>query len=215
MQDGGCSGIIVEGVPGSGKSTLIQQLRFERGFVDREQTSTFIYGEEITQRVLEPAYNQGKLNAHDHIRHLRSLLEPLQRYYAILDARGWGTSSKHQYVYLFERFHLTHVVYYSYVKWADVQSIDNKLSRLSAKILILTATPQVLRERIFEERNSRWLSYIKRYGSNREEILAHYRRRQSQFLSVAEKTSLPVKIVDTSETEPSDLAQLTTDYWLF
>ncbi len=209
-----CRGLVVEGVPASGKTTLIRQMRKGRRLAQMPQTSIFIIGEQITQRVLEPAYNRGELDCTDHIQHMKSIMQPIVQFSSLLAARGWQDASEHHCIFLLERFHLTHAVYYPYVKWDDVASIDDCLHRLGARLVVLTADEKALRDRLFAGRSAGWLKYIRRYGNSRSEIVEHYLRRQSHLLDVARLSRLAVKKLDTSFISPSNLAGEVMDFWL-
>ena len=88
-----CRGLIMEGIPGTGKTTLLEKLK-EKNIGNILMTpSEFIFSEEITQRVLEKQYNNGLLDKSHNIALLEDIISPLENYQTRLLKRGWSTLS--------------------------------------------------------------------------------------------------------------------------
>ena len=60
-------GLILEGVPGTGKTTLLKSILRSPRYVDRSFLSTIVLSEHQTQRVLEAKEEEEGLNRHDNV----------------------------------------------------------------------------------------------------------------------------------------------------
>lgn len=190
-----CKGLIIEGIPGTGKTTLLQRLRQDNIANKLKCSSEFIFSEEITQRVLEKPYNKGCIDKGQNIKLLENIISPLENYQTRLLNRDWNNL---QFYYILERFHLTHVSYYPYLTWEDVEKIDSRLNNLGSKICLLTMESKVFIERIINRRGEPWRKYLSRYGSTEEQIVKHYLGQQQDMIDLASKTKLPLLILDTT-----------------
>ena len=119
----------------------------------------------------------------------------------------------HRIPWLFERFHLTHLLDYGHLDWDDVQPFDHRLARLDGKICLLTAGKDELDDRLFEKRDEFWNSYIQRFGDSRREILGHFTEEQERLLKLAERTVLPVLIMNPSEYPLPEAVGMILDFW--
>lgn len=206
MQQSCCRGLVIEGVPCTGKTTLIRALRELSAFRRRSQVSTLIISEELTQRVLEPAWNRGDLLPDCHRTHLMGILEPMTRLDYLLRTRGWSAVPDHHFLFLLERFHLTHGTYYPYLSWEDVQEVDGLLEGLDARLLILTCDPAVLQERILGRTSPAWRRYISRYGDTDAAIIEHYLLQQKALVDLSSKSRLPCRVIDVTNRSAPDIA---------
>lgn len=206
MQQSCCRGLVLEGVPGTGKSTIIRAMRELPGFRRRSQLSTLIIAEELTQRVLEPAWNRGDLLPEHHRDHLMGILEPMVRFDALLRSRGWSGSPDQHFLFLLERFHLTHVTYYPHLSWDDVQEVDGLLHSLDARLLILTCEAPVLRERILGRPSPAWRRYMSRYGETDDEIVEHYLQQQRALMEMSSRSRLSCKVMDVTHRGEREIA---------
>jgi thymidylate kinase len=212
---GAAKGLIVEGIPGTGKSTLIRTIQRQERFLKRDTITCLIFGEEMTQRTLEKRMHKGNLSAEDHFQLFDELLALLERQQERFAGRGWTgeKDSKHIY-YLLERFHLTHATYYPYLREADFSAVEERLLRLGARGCLLVMERHVMRERIIESRPfPAWRSYIARYGDNEDAIVEHYWRQQEQMLAKAERSPLPWLVLDTTNANWVELAPRLLSHW--
>lgn len=194
-------GLILEGIPGVGKSTLLEKLK-EDVNQHIKAPSSFIFAEEITQRVLEKDFNNGKTDKSHHVELLEDIISPLENYQERLFKRGFDDL---QFFYILERFHLTHASYYSYLSWEDFKDIDKRLENLGAKLCLLRMEPEVFIERIIHRRGAFWKRYLSRYGKTEREIKNHYIKQQKDIEKLAEKTNLPFLLLDTTQKDWENL----------
>ncbi|GAB6099094.1 hypothetical protein JCM16358_09730 [Halanaerocella petrolearia] len=208
------TGIIFEGIPATGKSTIIRSLLKSPKILEREFMPFLTYGEDITQRVLEKKYNQGQLTKEDNLELLFDIIEPLEKYKDYYQKRGWvGTESEHRYAFVLERFHITHATYFDHLCWDDLAEIDRKLAQLNTKLCFLEIEPKVMRKRIIYSRGQKWRNYISRYGSTEEEIIEHYIRRQKRKKQLVTKSNLPSLILNTSQANWEQLIDQMIEFW--
>jgi hypothetical protein len=114
---------------------------------------------------------------------------------------------------LIERFHLTHVLNYEHLDWADVSDVDAKLADVGVHLCLVTASPDELRRRIRAERAGAWGSFLTEPGQRHhfqtqpsDEAKADYFvAQQEALLTLAERSRMPKSHVDTTATSP-DLA---------
>jgi thymidylate kinase len=209
------SGLILEGVSGSGKSALLRELIRSERFVQRSFHSTIVLSEHQTQRVLErkerergltPADNLALLNQHvAYLESLRDGLEQMQWCQANL--------TDMRIPYLLERFHFTHVYHYPYLTWQEVESIDQRLARLNCKVCVFTADAPTLEQRIITDRTGPFRDYIKRFGATNGEIVQHYLDQQERLLALCRQSNLETRVVDTSSDEISQTVAQALDFW--
>lgn len=206
------TGLVIEGIPGTGKSTLIHHLSRHPTILNREFMTFLTYGEEITQRVLERKDNQGQITKQDNLDLLQEIVNPLENYENYYQHR-WSTSAGYRFAFILERFHLTHATYFEHIEWEDMVEFDRKLARLNTKICLLTLSRAVMKDRIIYRRGEQWRNYISRFGTTEEEIIDHYWQVQRQKKKLAAKSKLPVLAVDTSQISVEQTAEKVIDFW--
>lgn len=172
--------MLVEGVPGIGKSTLIDALirrhvdssdpRRIRSFLHLSQTHT--YGP------LAPAEDRDSLSVDANLNLLDRIARSLEWLHA--DLRH---SDKPCFV-LIDSLHLTHCLRPGVLAWEDAVPIDRRLAEIGCKLLLLTGTPETIRSRTIQARaDSQFLTqYAKKFGQTMEMIHAHFVGEQTQFL---------------------------------
>ncbi len=207
-------GLLLEGIPGSGKSTIFAALRSARRVAARDEPSRFFLSEHLTQRVLERAHRSGSLNPADHREHLGRLVGDIRAHRDALADRGFAGGGKTGILYAMERFHLTHAIYYPHLSWDHVEGIDRDLGELGCRLCLLTADAADLRRRLLRPRWPGWLAYIQGYGSNPGEIVAHYRSQQEEYIALLERSCLPHLIVDTSRLGRDAALRRILDFWI-
>jgi ABC-type glutathione transport system ATPase component len=115
----GTCGLILEGVSGSGKTTILQALLRSGRYLERGHLSSLVLTEHHTQRVLEPKQRREGLSVKDNVGLLRRHVETIGALEAHLRRTDWTARARtrHRVSYVLERFHLTHVCHYPHVAW--------------------------------------------------------------------------------------------------
>lgn len=213
---GAARGLLIEGIPGTGKTCTIRQIQRIPAFSQRASTSLLMIGEEMTQRTLERRSLEGSLSAKDHIELLDEILLPLEQQQKRFAERGWdGSQEQFGFTYLLERFHFTHVTNYGYMRDWDFSTIEERLNDLSGKGCLLVMDPEVMKQRIIDSRPfPAWRKYISRYGESDEKILAHYLEQQERMRELVQKSKLNWLVINTSEANWSVVATSVWKHWM-
>ena len=171
--------LIVEGVAGTGKSTLVDALirrhidssepRRIRSFLHLSQSHT--YGP------LAPFEDSGTLTVNANVALLERICGTLEWMYADLQY-----CDKPAYVVI-ESLHLTHCLRPGVLAWDNAAPIDVRLARIGCKLLLLTGTEQTIwRRSIAARAGSQFLAeYARKFGRTDREIHAHFVEEQSRF----------------------------------
>lgn len=203
-------GLIIEGIPLTGKTSLLTGLQKHSLFPNYAGISKLIYSEDLTQRILEKDYNRGFLDKSVNLNLLMSITTHLQEQKEMLLRRGFSN----RLLFVLERFHLTHAAYYPYLTWLDVEPIDHILKCLNTKLILLTVDRQTFETRLSERKNTGFMSYIQRYGTDRDMILDHFMQSQDHYLNLAYKSSLETKIINSVAYPIGKVLENTLDFWL-
>jgi hypothetical protein len=203
--------LLVEGVPGIGKSTLIDALIRRhvssskegriRSFVHLAQTHT--YGP------LAPAEDAGTLTVADNLRLLdrtAGMLEWLRD-----DLRYSGRPS----FVLIDCLHLTHCLRPGVVAWSDVAAIDRRLAAVGCKLVLLTGSDETIWMRTIQARaSSQFLAeYALKFGQTHEELHVHFVGEQAAFLAMFEKSAMQKRVCENDGDLDTILAAV-FDFWL-
>jgi thymidylate kinase len=209
------SGLILEGICGTGKTTLFRSLIQSQRFIQKSFLSSIILSEHQTQRVLERKEREEGLVRSDNI----SLLDQHVTYLEIvrdrLEQMQWCTNNRTnmRIPFILERFHFTHVHHYDHISWEDVQGIDSRLAKLNCKLCLLTVDDSMLRHRIITSRNTEWRDYLSRYGETDNLIIAYYSKQQSTLHALCDQSALETLVVDTTESSVEETLDQVLDFW--
>jgi thymidylate kinase len=209
------SGLILEGICGTGKSTLLQALLNSKNYCEKSFLSSLVLSEHQTQRVLERKEQEVGLNVADNIALLDYHISYLESLKARLEYMPWRQSNRTnmRFPFIFERFHFTHVYHYQHMSWEDVEDIDSRLVHLNCKICLLTMSISQFRDRIINSRDAGWRDYLKRYGNTDEEILDYYEKQQDFYQYLCKKSKLKTFIINTTKMSVEDTVEQVLDYW--
>jgi thymidylate kinase len=209
------SGLILEGICGTGKTTLLRALVQSARFTRKTFLSSIVLSEHQTQRVLERKEREQGLAVADNLTLLDQHVSCLESMHERLDQMPWRANNRTnmRVVFLLERFHLTHVYHYSYMSWDDVKGIDARLAKLNCKLCLLTMDNSIFKKRIIDSRDSAWREYLGRHGDSDDEILDHYRKQQEYLRRLCQKTALNVSVCDTTNMSVDETVGQVLDFW--
>ena len=202
-------GLILEGVPGTGKTTLLNSILRSRRYVDRSFLSTMVLSEHQTQRVLEAKEEEEGLDRHDNVALLESHLTYLGGIQERLKDMPWCANGRtnQRATYLIERFHFTHVCHYAHMDWQDVAHVDSQLGDLGCKLCLVVAEPQEIVDRIMGDRPG-WREWVG--GIDGRE---HFRAQQECLLGLRKKSRLESMVIDSSNTGVKRSTEQVLDFW--
>lgn len=216
--------VVLEGVAGSGKSSLLRALLAHPRFVNRPGLSALVLSEHHTQRVLEGLgprsnlrveHNLGLLGEHvDYLTGIASRLDRMTRW------KRDGLENP-RFVALVERFHLTHVLNYAKLEWSDVANLDRRLASLGAVLCVTTAGPDELHARL-ASRGPDWGRFLSEPGQRRHlpeaasptEWADYFIAQQAALRDLAARSSMTRIELDTSALVPEAAAERVLDLLL-
>ncbi len=208
--------LLVEGVPGTGKTSVINSL--VRRYVE---SATLIR----SLLHLTQAHTYFPLSPDDPARPDDAARAPLlaqniAHLERIFDLISWlaSTVSYEQRKIFFctiDTLHITHCFRPGLLSWEQVASFDRRLAELGCKLLVLRATRETIWERaILGRKDNRFITYYgKKYGESLEEIHSYYGQEQEGMLGLVGRTGMETKILD-CERAVSDLSEEAFDYWM-
>ncbi|MDT4898940.1 MAG: hypothetical protein QOH25_4017 [Acidobacteriota bacterium] len=182
--------LLVEGIPGIGKSTLIDALiRRHVNSAAIRQTRTFVHlCQAHTLGPLATAEDAGTLTVNDNLNHLERILSIIE----------WLSESVQDHrrqscFVLIDTLHLTHCLRPGVLTWEDVAAFDRRLAHLGCRLLVLQAGAEVVWERSIESRTT-WSflrNYMSKFGRTDEELHKYFMYEQEQFAEMFEKSAMP------------------------
>jgi hypothetical protein len=200
--------LLVEGVPGIGKSTLIDALirrhvanagvRKIRAFVHLPQTYT--YGP------LARGEDAGTLTLSDNLALLERIVRTIEWLQADLE------HSDMPCFILIDGLHLTHCLRPGVLTWQGAQEFDRRLAAC-CRLLLLTGAEPTIRSRLIDGRaDSQFLEYAAKFGDNSEKLLGHFLHEQRQFVQMYEQSTMP-KLSLLNDGRLEDIVDVAFSFW--
>jgi len=209
------SGLIVEGICGTGKTTIINALTKSTVFIQKNYLSSVVISEHHTSRILEKKLPNGGLTPRDHLEVLEFYVQFFEKVYERSSQMDWSANNRtnHHFPFLLERFHLTHVFHYG-LDWEYVKPIDERLAKLNCKLCILTVDEVDMEQRIILGRkNEGWQKFLRNFGDSNSEIIDYYIKQQALLLDLLQKTKLNWLKINTSEMSVDGAAFQVFSFW--
>lgn len=195
-------GVILEGIPGTGKSQIYRLLVGETA---QKNLSLFALSENCTERMLEPLRQAS----------LAESLSILDRIIFVLEGYAQlpclNVSGKNKF-FLLERFHFSHCLDIAGMEyWNRYSGIEDKLKSFDAVVIVLTIAPEDIPERTLRQtrkvRPASWSSYLNTLGKTDTEIAGYYRQQQEQLVALSRRSLLPCHFVDTTKQNWTETAE--------
>jgi len=201
---------LIEGVPTSGKSTLIDALVRDhvRSAPVRQIRTLVSLTQDHTGGPLNPAEDAGMLTRDDTFAHLHTIGGYLSW---LVEAATQGDMPQPWIVV--DTLHLTHCVRRG-LEWEEVATLDAVLARVGGKLLFLKVSPETIRSRLFEkpERAAFCQGYARRFGKTPEDIHRYFVDEQERMEKLYEASSLRKRIVDANR-PLSQYLGMVRDFW--
>ncbi len=202
--------LLVEGVPTSGKSTLIDALvRDHVGAAPVRDIRTLVsLTQDHTGGPLNPAEDAGTLSKEDNLSHLHTIGDYLSW---LVEAAAQG-GMPHPWIVV-DTLHLTHCVRRG-LEWEDVAALDAILGRVGGKLLFLKVSPETIWSRLFEgpERATFRQGYARHFGRTPEDIHRYFVDEQERMEKLYDASSLSKRIVDADQ-PLSQYLGIVRDFW--
>ncbi len=186
--------LLVEGIPGIGKSTLIDALvrRHVNSAEARQLRSLVHLCQAHTLGPLASAEDAGTLTVKDNLKHLEQIVSLIEWLY-----RSVQDHQRQSCFALVDTLHLTHCLRPGVLAWQEAAAFDRRLARLGCKLIVLQAEAAVVWERSIEARTS-WSflrNYMSKFGRTDEELHRYFMYEQEQFAGMFEKSMMPKRLM--------------------
>jgi thymidylate kinase len=201
--------LLVEGVPGVGKTTLLRELQRRRVEAGSGAPSMLHLSQAHTYGPLVAGEDAGTLTAAENVAHLRTVLGLVEAFVE----QGRERVAK---LVSMDTLHLTHCVRPGAVSWGDVQEAEARLASLDACLVFLRAQPETIWQRtVVGRRETPFLRdyAIPRFGGTFESVHEHFVQEQTCLLALANRSRLPTVVLD-AESGLTELANLAYRLWM-
>ena len=180
-------GIIIDGVAGSGKTTILKKVHSRIFKIEPSATKLFI-SEHYTERMLEHLKENGKLDGKYIKNHTEKIIGTLAAYQDMLNGSKFSTDPKGVEIFAtLERFILTHfssMHIENKYSIGEAKSHYETLARMGIKQVVLTVPESRMKKQILSTlnyRNEVWKDYLYSKGDERE-IINGYIQWQKNFM---------------------------------
>jgi ABC-type metal ion transport system, ATPase component len=149
-------GIILEGHSHAGKTSLLRALKRYHASDDNAESSIVVLGEHYSQVLQNVQGKLVRLSREQHLELLGSRVEMLKNLNDWAKYLGpWRRKSRGLF-FILERFHLNHRAAFPDHDDAEIAKIEQRLCELGARCVLLTISPEFVKERIQSRNPAAW-----------------------------------------------------------
>jgi len=183
------SALLVEGIPGIGKSTLIDALvRRHVNSAGARQLRTVVHlCQAHTIGPLAAAEVAGTLTRDDNFSHLERVVGTVEWLHGSV-----RDHTRASCFVLIDTLHLTHCLRPGVLAWRDVADFDRRLAATGCRLLVLRASAEVVWERSIKARED-WpflTEYAVKFGRTHEELHEYWLGEQRQFAEMCRQSAM-------------------------
>ena len=206
------TGILLEGVVASGKTSVIQAIQQQTLWRNRD--CKLILSEFYTERANEHLRTRNAESYHVLMEKNLRLLEAAHQ--IEVTSPQLSSGSGHDMSYMLERFHLTNAISYADEQFDVYEDIDRQLGRLGCRLVLLVVDEMMIGPRlaeVYRQRSQRWQAYQDRLKSHVGDLGRYYVARQRAYRVGAEWSTLDHVVVNTTDKNWSRCAQEVLRFW--
>ena len=189
--------LLMEGVPGIGKSTLIDALiRRHVDSSDRRRIRSFLHlARTHSYGPLAPAADRNTLTLEANLQLLERIAQTLEWLHADLQH-----SAKPCFV-LIDCLHLTHCLRPGILTWDGAAPFDLRLAMIGCKLLLLTGSKETIWNRGIRGRaDSQFLTqYALKFGQIQQQIHAHFVEEQAEFVRMFSQSVMDKRLFENDD----------------
>jgi thymidylate kinase len=177
--------ILIEGVPGVGKTTLIKGLLREYISQDKKISSLLHLNQSHTYKPIVSDEDNFYACKTENLNHLSKILDFLNRAISL---------GNNKLFVIIDTLHITHCFRPGTVSWTDVSTYDKLLAGMNCKLIFIKAMPETILERAILKRNTADKFYLSKYqikyGKTLEEVHQYYITEQQKMEDLIKQSIL-------------------------
>jgi len=205
--------LLVEGVPGLGKSTILDALmrRYVAETPAERLRTVVMLAQTHTYGPLAAREDDGTLTVDDNLHHLDRIVTWLE--WLVASARD---APRTKCVVLVDTLHLTHCLRPGVVSWVDVAAVDRRLHAIGCRLVLLDARDGTVRERTVLARST--TEFIRgyargRFGDSEAALIGHFQRERDRFRTLFAASAMAKRKI-AAEDAVDDSIQAALEFWL-
>jgi adenylate kinase family enzyme len=204
--------ILIEGIPGTGKTTLINLL-IKRYVTENEKIKTLFHLSQLhTYRPIVSDEDNFYASKTETLNHLKKKLQLFNWSVSV------GNNKNCNRVFIIiDTLHITHCFRPGSISWTDVVEYDKLLAAIDCKLIFMKAFPETIWHGAILKRNEAdnlyLTKYQKKYGNNLEEIHQYYMTEQDKMERLIKESSLNA-ITLNSENKMQINQDIAYDFWI-
>lgn len=210
-------GLLIEGISGAGKTTVLNGLRGRLPSLAQE--AHLLFTEQYTQRLVTCTTDKAELYeiVTKLLSHYVTFLEGLKSRYDVSIFPSHPRRLSIDVAFLFERFHLGQYILRGFAPDDTFSDLDSRLAVLGAKLVVLTIPENLIYERCVLStqrfRGSGWKEYQAAWKLDNGGLVARYTEEQLHLCRLARMSAIPLQVIDTADQDWVRIESEVFDYW--